>query len=88
MRPLPTRLQVSLNREEFGENSFAIPTPTWAALYKEQLASPIAVFQLLCCILWMLDEYWKYTLFTLFMILSFEGTTAFTRLNNLKQLRG
>lgn len=42
--------------EEYGENSFAIPMPTWAALYKEQLASPIAVFQLLCCVLWMLDE--------------------------------
>ena len=28
---------------------------------QEQLASPIAVFQLLCSVLWMLDEYWKYT---------------------------
>ena len=74
--------------EEFGENSFAIPMPTWVALYKEQLQSPIAVFQLCCSILWMLDEYWKYTLFTLFMILAFEATTAFQRLKNLQQLRG
>ena len=36
----------------------------------------------------MLDEYWKYTLFTLFMILAFEGTTAFSRLKNMQQLRG
>ena len=54
----------------------------------EQLQSPIAVFQLCCSILWMLDEYWKYTLFTLFMILAFEATTAFQRLKNLQQLRG
>ena len=33
--------------------------PARQELYKEQLASPIAVFQLLCCVLWMLDEYWK-----------------------------
>ena len=45
--------------EEFGDNSFAIPMPTWGELYKEQLKSPIAVFQLLCSVLWMLDEYWK-----------------------------
>ena len=42
----------------------------------------------MCSVLWMLDEYWKYTLFTLFMILAFEGTTAFQRLKNLQQLRG
>ena len=53
--------QIERTFEEFGENSFAIPMPTWLDLYKEQLASPIAVFQLLCCVLWMLDEYWKYT---------------------------
>ena len=41
-----------------------IPMPTLWALYKEQLMSPIAMFQLFCCVLWMLDEYWKYTLFT------------------------
>jgi cation-transporting ATPase 13A1 len=75
-------------QERFGANSFEIPLPMWIDLYKEQLASPIAMFQLLCCVLWILDEYWKYTLFTLFMILSFEGTTALSRLKNMQQLRG
>jgi cation-transporting ATPase 13A1 len=55
-------------QERFGANSFEIPLPTWIDLYKEQLASPIAMFQLLCCVLWILDEYWKYTLFTLFIL--------------------
>ena len=32
----------------------------------------------------MLDEYWKYTMFTLFMILAFEGTTAFSRQRNVR----
>ena len=55
----------------------------------EQPSPPtIAVFQIFCSVLWMLDDYWKYTLFTLFMILSFEGTTALSRLKNMQQLRG
>ena len=47
--------------EDHGLNSFEIPMPTWLEMYKEQLSSPIAVFQLFCCVLWMLDEYWKVT---------------------------
>jgi cation-transporting ATPase 13A1 len=46
------------------------------------------VFQFFCSILWLLDEYWKYTLFTLFMIVSFEATTALTRLKNMGTLGG
>ena len=83
-----SRAGAQLAHEQFGDNTFAIPMPTWAELYKEQLSSPIAVFQVLCSVLWMLDEYWKYTMFTLFMILTFEGTTAFSRLQNMQQLRG
>ena len=79
---------VDLASELHGKNSFAIPLPTFGDLYKEQLSSPIAIFQLFCCVLWMLDEYWKYTLFTLFMILCFEGTTAFSRQKNMQTLRG
>ena len=36
----------------------------------------------------MLDEFWKYTLFTLFMIVSFEAGTAFSRRKNLATLKG
>ena len=51
--------QVASAYELHGKNSFEIPMPTFLALYKEQLSSPIAIFQLFCCVLWMLDEYWK-----------------------------
>lgn len=74
--------------DKFGVNSFEIPCPTFMELYKKQLMSPVAVFQIFCMVLWMLDEYWKYTAFTLVMILAFEGSTAMTRLRNLKTIRG
>eukprot|EP00873_Tetraselmis_striata_P014222 jgi/Tetstr1/434486/TSEL_023578.t1 len=80
--------EVTSARDKFGVNSFEIPCPTFAELYKKQLMSPVAVFQIFCMVLWMLDEYWKYTAFTLVMILMFEGSTAMTRLRNLKTIRG
>ena len=72
----------------YGKNEFAIPLPSFRDLYVEQLMSPIAVFQIVCSFLWMLDDYWKYTLFTLLMICSFEATTAFQRRQNMLTLKG
>lgn len=82
------RAEIAQGQELHGANSFAIPMPSFGELYREQLSSPIAIFQLFCCVLWMLDEYWKYTLFTLGMILIFEATTAFSRQRNMMTLRG
>mgnify|MGYP000527471497 CR=1 FL=1 len=56
--------QVSALQERFGKNVLTIPTPKFFDLYTEQLLSPLAIFQFFCAILWMLDEYWQYTMFT------------------------
>lgn len=37
--------------------------------------------------LWCLDEYWYYSLFTLFMLFMFESTMAKSRLKTLTELR-
>lgn len=37
--------------------------------------------------LWCLDEYWYYSLFTLFMLFLFESTMAKSRLKTLTELR-
>lgn len=36
----------------------------------------------------MLDEYWKYSIFSGVMILVFEAVTVFTRLKSMKMIRG
>lgn len=72
----------------YGANAFEIRQPTFGKMYKAQLLSPFTVFQLFCVVLWMLDDYWQYSFFTLFMILTFEGTVVFSRLKSLQALRG
>uniref|UniRef100_A0A7S1J4X1 P-type ATPase A domain-containing protein n=1 Tax=Eutreptiella gymnastica TaxID=73025 RepID=A0A7S1J4X1_9EUGL len=75
-------------RETFGINRLSIAQPRFLELLRSQLLSPIAMFQLFTAILWLLDEYWQYTLFTLFTIVLLEATTAFQRLRTLGMLSG
>lgn len=80
--------QVTASHLRFGRNVFDVRQPTFGELYKAQLLSPFTVFQLFCVVLWMLDDYWQYSAFTLFMILMFEGTVVFSRIKSLSALRG
>jgi len=75
-------------RIRFGENQFNVKQPDFLELYKKQLLSPLCVFQLFSTLLWVLDEYWQYSFFTLFMILMFEGTVVFQKLKSLGALKG
>ncbi|CAK9314910.1 unnamed protein product [Citrullus colocynthis] len=73
--------------EKWGRNIFEYPQPTFQKLMKEQCMEPFFVFQVFCVGLWCLDEYWYYSLFTLFMLFMFESTMAKSRLKTLSELR-
>lgn len=72
----------------FGSNKLEMPAPTFSELYKESLLAPFFVFQVFCIFLWLLDEYWKYSVMTLVMMLMFEATVVSGRLRSLRELRG
>jgi manganese-transporting P-type ATPase len=75
-------------KELHGPNKFQMSAPAFLDLYIEQITSPFTVFQIFCIVLWMLDDYWQYSLFTLFMICTFEATSVFSRLKSLSTLKG
>jgi cation-transporting ATPase 13A1 len=84
---LETNEQETTQRKSWGPNAFQIEDPTFSELFEEHYLAPFFVFQVFCCVLWSLDEYWVYSAFTLVMLLLFEATLCVQRLRNLEQLR-
>ncbi|GBG27063.1 Manganese-transporting ATPase 1 [Hondaea fermentalgiana] len=87
-RGLSSQAEVANQRARYGVNVLEMEPKTIPALIKEQLLAPLAIFQFFSAALWLMDEYWQYTIFNLITIFMMEGMTAFQRHRTLKTLKG
>ena len=74
-------------RRQYGSNRFDIPVPTFLELFKEHAVAPFFVFQIFCVALWCMDDQWYFSLFSLFMLVSFEMTTVFQRRTTMTEFQ-
>lgn len=86
-RGIEKQSELTRIEQHYGKNAFDIPVPTFTELFKEHAVAPFFVFQVFCVGLWMLDEYWYYSLFTLFMLVAFESTVVWQRQRTLNEFR-
>lgn len=78
---------LALGQHQFGHNEFDIPLPSFLELYVEHLVAPFFLFQVVCLVLWSLDDYWYYSVMTLALLMFFESMLCRQRLNSLQMLR-
>ena len=83
-----SKREASLRQMHYGTNVLSVPPPKFIDLYKEQLVSPLVVFQVFCAVLWALDEYWQYTVFQMVSILMLESASVFQRIKTMGTLNG
>lgn len=86
-RGLTTEAEIDRIQRYYGDNTFDIPIPSFSELFKEHAVAPFFVFQVFCVGLWMLDEYWYYSIFTLFMLVVFESTVVWQRQRTMNEFR-
>lgn len=79
---LPYDVYVDRNLNKYGQNVYNIPAPCFKTLLYEALLSPFFIFQFFSIILWMLDSYWHFGVFSIFILIVLEAQLISKRIRD------
>jgi len=80
--------EVAQSTEVWGKNHISVRVPTFLQLLRLQLLSPIATFQFFVAFLWLLDEYWTFTMWNIVTVIMLESSTVWQRSRTQAMLGG